>query len=214
MVNKPEHDPSGPSANDDDDAVWRDLVARLEGPSAAGYSPDGLTDGFSDGFSDGPSPAGDTAAGDTPAGDTAVGDAATGTAEQRHYRSFSDFDPLGVSRPAHRPGGRDSRPRMDAASDGAPDGPRDYPADGPWPEDEGFVPEDPPPLSNVEPALMLAWTGALGGPLAVLLAALFWRDAPVTAIIAMIAVFVISAGYLMFRLPSSRDDDGDDGAVV
>ncbi|WP_434619164.1 hypothetical protein [Arthrobacter sp. A5] len=207
MVNKPEQNPSGPSANDDDDAVWRDLVARLESPSAQGYSPEGLTD-------------------DSSGGSPAAGDGGTGIPEQRDYPSFSDFDPLGVSRRERRPGVRDSGPGTDAGSrtpadgpskdpnEGAPRGPRDYAGDDPWPDDEGFVPAEPPPLSSVEPALMLAWTGALGGPLAVLLAALFWRDAPVTAIIAMIAVFVVSAGYLMFRLPSHREDDDDDGAVV
>ncbi len=61
---------------------------------------------------------------------------------------------------------------------------------------------------------MLAWVGALGAPLGLLLAAMLWRDAPLTAIFGLVAVFLISAGYLIFRLPATRGDDDDDGAVV
>ncbi len=194
MVSKPEQDPSETNANDDDDAIWRDLVARLEGPSGAGYSPDGFDEPSSpDGFgldSDGPARAGKPT-------------------------SFGDFDPLGISRAPHAaPRGNGPDADTGPAAGTGPPGPRDYAAEDPWQDGDDFVPEDPPLLSAVEPALMLAWTGAVGGPIVLLLTALLWRGAPLTAIIAMIAAFVVSAGYLMFRLPSQRDDDGDDGAVV
>ncbi len=194
VVSKPEQDPSGTNANDDDDAIWRDLVARLEGPSAAGYSPDGL---------------------DEPSSPDASGPDSDGAAPAGKSTSFGDYDPLGISRAPHSaPRGNGADADTGPAAGTEPPGPRDYAADDPWPDGDEFVPEDPPPLSSVEPALMLAWTGAVGGPIVLLLTALLWRGAPLTAIIAMIAVFVVSAAYLMFRLPSQRDDDGDDGAVL
>ncbi len=194
MVNKPEQNPSDPSANDDDEAVWLDLVARLEATTS-------------------------------------------GLPETGQRKAFTDFDPLGVSRPADRgssppvepkPGpteGRDgapvepgmhprphSRPHS-ADPEGLHDsgGPRDYDADD---GDGDFVPGEPPSLANVEPAIMLAWIGALGAPVGLLLTAMLWRDAPLTAIFGMVAVFLICAGYLIFRLPASRGEDDDDGAVV
>ncbi|MCY0904221.1 hypothetical protein [Arthrobacter sp. H14-L1] len=194
MVSKPEQDPSGTNANDDDDAIWRDLVARLEGPSVAGYTTGGLDD---------------------PSSTDAIGTDSNGAPPAGKPTSFGDFDPLGISRAPHS-GARGNGADADTgpAAGTGPPGPRDYAAEDQWPDGEEFVPEDPPPLSAVEPALMLAWTGAVGGPIVLLLTALLWRGAPLTAIIAMIAVFVVSAAYLMFRLPSQRNDDGDDGAVL
>ncbi|MBG0740510.1 hypothetical protein IV500_14095 [Paeniglutamicibacter antarcticus] len=194
MVSKPEQDPSETNANDDDDAIWRDLVARLEGPSAAGYSLDGF---------------------DEPSSPAGAGIDSDSAAPIGKPTSFDDFDPLGISRAPHSsPRGNGADEDTGPAPGTGPPGPRDYAAEVPWPDGDDFVPEDPPPLSAVEPALMLAWTGAVGGPIALLFTALLWRGAPLTAILAMIAAFVVSAGYLMFRLPAQRDDDGDDGAVV
>ena len=56
--------------------------------------------------------------------------------------------------------------------------------------------------------MVLAWTGALGGPVLLLLFAMFWRNAPLAVILGVIALFVAAAGYLLFRLPSHHDDDG------
>ncbi len=193
MVSKPEQDPSGSNANDDDDAIWRDLVARLEAP-AAGYSPDGLDE--------------------TPSPDASAPES-DGAPPSGKPTSFGDFDPLGISRAPHSaPRGNGADAVTGPAAGSGPSGPRDFAAEDSWPDGDEFVPEDPPLLSSVEPALMLAWTGAVGGPIVLLLTALFWRGAPLTAIIAMIAVFVVSAAYLMFRLPTERDDDGDNGAVL
>jgi len=91
-------------------------------------------------------------------------------------------------------------------------GPRDYSPE----EDESdgsFVPEEPPPLGSGEPLVILAWLGAAGGPLLLLLFAMFWRGAPMPVVLGIVAVFVTCAGYLLFRLPQSRDE-GDDGAAV
>ncbi|MGX9901630.1 hypothetical protein ACW0JT_20300 [Arthrobacter sp. SA17] len=60
---------------------------------------------------------------------------------------------------------------------------------------------------------MLAWVGAIGGPVALLLAAMFWRSAPLLAILGIVAVFVVSVIYLIMKLPTDKDEY-DDGARV
>ncbi|ALV45499.1 hypothetical protein MB46_08340 [Arthrobacter alpinus] len=120
-------------------------------------------------------------------------------------KSVSDFDPLGVWR-------SESLPHPDANdADADEGGPRDY---DPEDLDDEFVPEEPPSLSNTEPAIMLSWIAAAGGPLFLLFSAIFWRQAPMLLIVGVIAAFLAGAGYLLFRLPNHRDDDGGDGAVV
>lgn len=96
-------------------------------------------------------------------------------------------------------------------------GPRDHDLPEPEPdgddEDDGFVPEEPPPLGTGDPLTILAWVGAAGGPLTLLLFAMFWRDAPLAATFGILALFLAGAGYLVSRLPKHRDI-GDDGAEV
>lgn len=196
-------DPTSPdSGANQDDAVWLDLVARLEG---------------------GPGPADPK--------DTAIGDSAGPSAPAR---PFSDFDPLGLSgappvelsakerlarttRPADRPGapGAPGPSSRDAAADGpeAPAGPRDYEADDdPFVADE-FVPEEPPSLAGADPLTVLAWLGAVGGPIALLLSAMFWRAAPLMAVLGIVAVFAASVVFLIMKLPGEKDEH-DDGARV
>ncbi|WP_312178643.1 hypothetical protein, partial [Arthrobacter sp.] len=106
----------------------------------------------------------------------------------------------------------ENQPLLRDAGAGAETGPRDYSP----PEDESdgsFVPEEPPPLGSGEPLVILAWLGAAGGPLLLLLFAMFWRSAPLTVVLGVVALFVASSGYLLFRLPQHRDED-DDGAAV
>ncbi|WP_051441930.1 hypothetical protein [Arthrobacter sp. H14] len=92
-------------------------------------------------------------------------------------------------------------------------GPRDYTPEEE--EDDSFVPEDPPsPLAGTEPLVVLAWCGAIGGPLVLLLSAFFWRSMPMLAVVCIIAAFLASVVFLLMRLPSERSDDNDDGAVV
>lgn len=92
-------------------------------------------------------------------------------------------------------------------------GPRDYAAPEEDEDDGGFTPPEPPPLGSGEPLVVLAWIGALGGPLMLLLFAMFWRGAPLAMVLGTIALFAGSAAYLLFRLPSHRDEN-DDGAEV
>lgn len=114
---------------------------------------------------------------------------------------FSRFDPLNVSQRNDPPPAATLPAR----------GPRDY--SPPEEPEEDFVPAEPESLSSVEPAIALGWIGAAGAPLALLLSAMFWRSMPSVVIIALVLVFLVSAGYLVYRLPGHRDHD-DDGAKL
>lgn len=83
----------------------------------------------------------------------------------------------------------------------------------PAPEEERYVPPEPPPLPRGDLISRLAWAGALGGPLFLLIAVIAWRTAP--QILLMLAIVAFVAGFvtLIARMPQHRDDDGD-GAVV
>lgn len=91
-------------------------------------------------------------------------------------------------------------------------GPRDYsPAEDEDAED--FVPQEPSALGSGDPKINLAWTGAAGGPLGLLLCVLFFRSAPGLIFILLALITVLGIGYLLYRLPKHRDP-GDDGARV
>jgi hypothetical protein len=194
------------SANQDD-AVWLDLVARLEGGSPA-------INGASD--------AADTAGTSRPSGVTDTGTAADspGAADTPGTSAgFRAFDPLGLAGSA--PTELSAAERLAASPAGsvqggegldgtAPKGPRDY---GVEDDDGAFIPEEPPSLAGTDPLTMLAWLGALGGPLALLLSAMFWRSAPLLAVLGIVAVFVLAVVYLIMKLPQEKDDN-DDGARV
>ena len=172
-----------------DEATWQDLVARLlETPDL--------------------DPGNRTKEQETGAAD--AGPDAAGTAG----KSIEDpLTPPEQKTPAERTRAIfENQPLLRDAGAGADSGPRDYSP----PEDESdgsFVPEEPPPLGSGEPLVILAWLGASGGPLLLLLFAMFWRSAPLTVVLGVVAVFVASSGYLLFRLPQHRDE-GDDGAAV
>jgi hypothetical protein len=216
-------DPESPdqSANPDD-AVWLDLVARLEADSPAARRTADTPDAA------GPADQAGTArtAGTDPAAATELANTTDGTETAARPAGFRDFDPLGLAgtagaaptelsaaerlaaaAPAGAPGGA-----SDGASDGlqTTEGPRDYEADD---DDGGFVPEEPPSLAGTDPLTMLAWLGAVGGPVALLLSAMFWRAAPLLAILGIVAVFVLAVVYLIMKLPQEKDDN-DDGARV
>jgi len=112
---------------------------------------------------------------------------------------FSAFDPLGLSSPAVPPP--------------VGSGPRDYVTDPEVEEElDSFVPEDPGPLSEADPRFALAWAGAAGSPLLIVLLLIFWRSAPQPVWWVLIAGFAAGVGYLLWQLPQRGDDDHDDGA--
>lgn len=80
---------------------------------------------------------------------------------------------------------------------------------------EHFVPGDPGPVLGGDPLLTLAWSGAIGVPLFLLLVVVVWQDAPALLVRAALGLFVVAVAVLVWRMPSRRDhSDGDDGAVV
>ncbi|THJ64842.1 hypothetical protein E8P82_13760 [Arthrobacter echini] len=163
--------PRGQEPNEStDDAVWQDLVARLEG-----------------------TPANPAPGNGTPQPEPGPNDDAGPTDRER-------ADAIFRNQPLRRSGPRDHVvPESDDDEGLEPD--------------EGFVPEEPPPLGAGDPLTILAWIGAAGGPITLLLFALFWRDAPLAATLGILALFLAGAGYLVTKLPQHRDI-GDDGAEV
>lgn len=222
-MNRPDSGSPDQSANQDD-AVWLDLVARLEEKPA----PHTGTAEAGSATSAGPDAAGQDTTGSHLEGpgaktpDTAGPDAVSGPGRSATFR---DFDPLGLAgtaptelsaaeRQAATPGASgqaDAGERNGADSQGGPAfGPRDYAAE----DDAGdFVPEEPPSLAGTDPLTMLAWLGAIGAPIALLLAVMFWRSAPLLAIVGMVAVFILAVVYLIMKLPQEKDEN-DDGARV
>lgn len=218
------HDTPSTGGHDSDEAVWLDLVARLQepddafmaGPDDAGTPDNAAPAGGAEAPGGGvpgaghTPPAGDAGTSGAMPGDaTAPGDAkAPGDAIRA--KGVDDFDPLGVwgrqlSPAPHEPG-------FDNVPGGAgTPGPRDYEAE----DLEGeFVPGEPPSLTGADPAVVLSWIGAAGGPIFLVLAAIFWRGMPLVGVIGVILAFLAGTSYLIYRLPKNRDHDGGDGAVV
>ncbi|MET1063631.1 MAG: hypothetical protein ABWX85_01525, partial [Arthrobacter sp.] len=153
-------------------------------------------------------------------------------------RPFSDFDPLGLSsrapielsarerlaqgKAARASTGAAARDDQAAAGhDGAAD---DGTADDGIGDDgtaendplfpgDDFVPEEPPSLAGADPLTVLAWLGAVGGPVALVMSAMFWRSAPMLAILGMVAAFAASVVILIMKLPGEKDEH-DDGARI
>jgi hypothetical protein len=230
-MNRPDSNPSDPSANQDD-AVWLDLVARLQGDSPAPDA-DAVPGGGESPATKSPrhhgGPRHSTATSDDTADD--AGPARTeqpdaGSGPESAARRFTDFDPLGLAPRAPRELSAAERQQAadrgkatgqeKAARSGQPDvppgagDPRDYSIE----DDDGeFVPEEPPKLSATDPLTMLAWLGAVGAPVALVLSSMFWRSAPLLAILGMVAAFIGAVVYLIMKLPQEKDEN-DDGARV
>ncbi|RAM37572.1 GlsB/YeaQ/YmgE family stress response membrane protein [Arthrobacter globiformis] len=230
-MNRPDSNASDPSANQDD-AVWLDLVARLQGDSPAPDADVAPGDGEprptkSPRHHGGPrhsAAPSDNRADD--AGSARAEEPDAGSGPGSAARRFTDFDPLGLAPRAPRE--LSAAERQQAADQekatgqekadrsGQPDvppgagDPRDYSVE----DDDGeFVPEEPPKLSATDPLTMLAWLGAVGAPVALVLSSMFWRSAPLLAILGMVAAFIGAVVYLIMKLPQEKDEN-DDGARV
>jgi hypothetical protein len=238
-MTRPDPNSADSSANQDD-AVWLDLVARLEGrdtDAAAGpvtaatagtegaegpesrHGKDGREGKDAREGSGAREGAEREDATDAPGTDDAPAADPAGSGP----RPFSDFDPLGLSvgvpielsaeeRQAQRHA--DGGPPSGADRPGAAPGPRDYEGTEDDPLGPGeFVPEEPPSLAGTDPLTVLAWLGAVGGPVALLISAMFWRSAPLLAILGMVAAFAASVVFLIMKLPGEKDEH-DDGARI
>ncbi len=81
-------------------------------------------------------------------------------------------------------------------------------------EQESFVAPDPGPVLGGDPLLTMAWFGAAGVPLLLLVVLIVWPQAPAALIQAACVVFVLGVAVLVWRMPTRRDRQDDDGAVV
>lgn len=210
--------PGTPQTGGNDEEIWRDLVARLEEPDDA-FMDDGDTPPGESGTSSSAVP------GNEGTGATSTSAVASGSApapiepsSESESKGVVDFDPLGVWQQAAEPAPRE-RSAGERAIGLTPDepatwGPRDYTASDDEDDEGGFVPEDLPSLRNSEPAVVLSWVGAAGAPLFLVFATIFWRSVPMPLVLGAVAAFVAGVGYLLYRLPSHRDHDDGDGAVV
>ena len=98
-----------------------------------------------------------------------------------------------------------------------PAGPRDSPPPPEGLDDdagEHFVPPEPPPMPRAGWRGWLPWVGVLGAPVLLLVLVLAGQRPSGTPLLLLVAGFVAGFLTLVVRLPTSRDGDDDDGAVV
>jgi len=81
-------------------------------------------------------------------------------------------------------------------------------------ERDHFVPPEPGPVLGGDPLLTMAWIGAAGVPIGLLVVLIVWRGAPTVVLQAAGLVFLLSCLLLVWRMPHHRDDDDGPGAVV
>lgn len=130
------------------------------------------------------------------------------TADLADLNDLTDDDAPEVGDDAPRLG---DRPRSTPGAGSS--GPRDFsPAQ---PQDEGFTPPELPSIGRTDPLPTLAWTAALGGPIALVLLLIFFTTAPLWIYLSIVAVALVGWGLLFWRMPRRRDEgDGNNGAVL
>ncbi len=190
------------SNSSDEDAAWRDLVARFDDPLTAeepvpwpereGDGAAAVDGAFEVGVGLGPGAGADGAPGaygaGTDGGHGAGADGPPGTRE-----------PHVVPVPRLVRGARDAMP---AADDD---------------DDEHFTPPPPPPLPKLDPLAKGAWAALFGGPAYLVVATGAGWTVPGFAAFCAVAAFVAGFAILVLRMNEpgpGGPDDGDDGAVV
>jgi hypothetical protein len=225
------------SRESDEDATWRDLVARFETPTTTAgpvpwpdredvprQQPARGADGAdrSPGAHGTGGPGGDGPGTQGPREDAD----ARGTRGVEGIRGFDDegargaFDADGMPG-AHAPdviqgarerraaahGTRARRIRARRAPQGA----------APEDNDEHFVPPPPPPLPKLDPITKGAWAALFGGPGYLVVATAAGWSVPGIAAFCAVAAFVTGFAILVLRMNDpgpGGPDDGDAGAVV
>ncbi|MCT9088101.1 hypothetical protein N4G70_04400 [Streptomyces sp. ASQP_92] len=107
-------------------------------------------------------------------------------------------------------------PRDFTPAEPADEGAGSAPSDPSDPLDEGhFVPPEPPPLPEADAAAKFAWLGVIGGPLLLILAAIFGWDMTWWLTLLGVGGFLGGIATLFARMrPDEDDDDPGRGAVV
>jgi hypothetical protein len=80
--------------------------------------------------------------------------------------------------------------------------------------EEHFIPEPPPPLPKLDSLAKASWLALFGGPGYLLLATVLGWSIPGIAVFCAVAAFVAGVALLVFRLTDSDRDDDDHGAVI
>ncbi|WP_167153768.1 hypothetical protein [Streptomyces sp. MBT27] len=98
-------------------------------------------------------------------------------------------------------------------------GPRDFtpaePSDADASDEGHFVPPEPPPLPEADATAKFAWLGVIGGPLLLVLAAIFGWDITWWLTLLGVGGFLGGIATLFARMqPDEEDDDPGRGAVV
>ena len=231
------------SRESDEDAAWRDLVARFETPTTAAEPtpwPEredvppprpqpGRDADEADGSPEAHGPSGPPPGGDDPR--PREDDDARGTRGVEGIRGFDDegvrgaFDADGTIAADGLPGAhapdviQGARERRTAAHGTRARRIRSRRApEGPAPEDdEHFIPPPPPPLPKLDPVTKGAWAALFGGPGYLVVATAVGWSVPGIAAFCAVAAFVTGFAILVLRMNDpgpGGPDDGDDGAVV
>ncbi|WP_432537067.1 hypothetical protein [Kineococcus arenarius] len=195
-------DPDDAAGRLDVDAAFAEIVARWEDERPGDRSPEPDAPGQDDAAGTGGAP----------------DDEATGARDETG-REQSAAPGTGPAVPS-RPEGRTVRPARPLPPAPREDVPAGAPRRAGEPEElrdldagERFVPADPAPLPR-DLVGWAAWAAVVGAPLFLLVVALTQRAAPALVTVATAVVFVAGFATLVVRLPRSRDEDDDDGAVV
>ncbi len=179
------------SGASDEDAVWRDLVARYDVPLTAEEP------------APWPEREGDPALGDAGISGVEVGRVpAAGSDAESGTREPQVMPIPRLVRGARDPGGSTGRGLPAAADDN---------------DDDHFIPPPPPPLPKLDPVAKGAWVALFGGPgYLVVATGAGWTVSGFAAFCA-VAAFVAGFAILVLRMNEpgpGGPDDGDDGAVV
>ncbi len=200
------------SNSSDEDAAWRDLVARFDAPLTAeepvpwpareGDGTTGVAGAFEVGVGRGPG----TLGGPRVGADGAPGAYGAGTDGVHGAGADGPPGPHVVPVPRLVRGARDAADRgLPAAANGGDD------------DDEHFVPPPPPPLPKLDPLAKGAWLALFGGPGYLVVATGAGWTVPGFAAFCAVAAFVAGFAILVLRMNEpgpGGPDDGDDGAVV
>jgi hypothetical protein len=178
------------SGASDEDAVWRDLVARYDVPLTAEEP------------APWPEREGDPALGDAGISGVEVGRVpAAGSDAESGTREPQVIPIPRLVRGARDPGGSTGRGLPAAAAD----------------DDDHFIPPPAPPLPKLDPVAKGAWVALFGGPgYLVVATGAGWTVSGFAAFCA-VAAFVAGFAILVLRMNEpgpGGPDDGDDGAVV
>lgn len=175
-------------AGEEDEAAWRDLIARYSTPATGGGAP---------------WPVREDVSGTPRASPAGPGSSAGQTDPGLRVPPLSGWpDPI----PGVIPGPPAARVIRPATPAPVP------PAGG----DDHYVPPDPPPLPRLDPVSKGAWTALFAGPGYLLLAVLLGWSTPGWAAFCAIAAFVGGFAALVTRMSDRPPTDSgpDDGAVV